>query len=338
MRENCELKVTQVFKNYKELALFLGEDVKTGNAKLSQIKDWERFFTYEKQGNKFVITGIYDEPLKYEEKRGGARNNKYGEYIDLLVLDMLACADGNRITATMSSIFSENDNIRLLSNVWNDSRIKGKDKLAEKFEISVFSVNQYFQQVNTTLTNMLKSSLNRLQKQGYITWNKEYFLKTNKHGSLVASEYSADMPEKIKEIEDTYLDESGMTRFDIYNSDNYEIFRESTVDLVNDYTDGDVWTYWSVFDIKLVATPCADIQKKELTTGLIKVLIASISKSLYRKEATDKNTNEKYHPFQGYKLSEFVENMNRRLFVECKNNSNATFSIEEEALFTDCIA
>lgn len=57
------LRIGQVIKNYKELCALLGEEVKTGKSKQLQIDNMKRFFEWEKAGQKFIITDIYDTPL-----------------------------------------------------------------------------------------------------------------------------------------------------------------------------------------------------------------------------------------------------------------------------------
>lgn len=55
--------VGQVLKNYKELCRELGIVEKKSGSKTYQLKEIERYIEYQKQGNKFIITKIYDEPL-----------------------------------------------------------------------------------------------------------------------------------------------------------------------------------------------------------------------------------------------------------------------------------
>ena len=43
------LKPNQLFKNYRDLCNYLNEDVKTGCSKQSQLKEWERYFSYKKK-------------------------------------------------------------------------------------------------------------------------------------------------------------------------------------------------------------------------------------------------------------------------------------------------
>ena len=58
-----ELKVGQIFMNYKELVAYFDEDVKTGKVKSYQLEYFSRYFDWKKRGNKFIITVVYDEPI-----------------------------------------------------------------------------------------------------------------------------------------------------------------------------------------------------------------------------------------------------------------------------------
>lgn len=53
------LKVGDEFPNYKKLCETLGEKVKTGNSKISQLGVWKMQFHWEQMGRKFIIKEIY---------------------------------------------------------------------------------------------------------------------------------------------------------------------------------------------------------------------------------------------------------------------------------------
>lgn len=57
------LQVGQTVKNYKELCALLGEKESAGNSRKAQLKEFARYFEWEKSGQKFLITDIYDTPL-----------------------------------------------------------------------------------------------------------------------------------------------------------------------------------------------------------------------------------------------------------------------------------
>lgn len=48
------------FKNYRKICEYLHEPIKTGKSKQLQLEDWKRYFEYERNGNAFVITKVYD--------------------------------------------------------------------------------------------------------------------------------------------------------------------------------------------------------------------------------------------------------------------------------------
>lgn len=52
------INVGDVFANYKELCLALGDKECQGNSKVKQLKTWENYIEWEKDGHKFIITYI----------------------------------------------------------------------------------------------------------------------------------------------------------------------------------------------------------------------------------------------------------------------------------------
>ena len=68
--ENLELKT---YKNYKELCWILEEPIKSGKSKQLQMKDFERYFEFHKEGNKIVIDNIFSE----EKEKIDMRKSEY---------------------------------------------------------------------------------------------------------------------------------------------------------------------------------------------------------------------------------------------------------------------
>lgn len=67
--------IGQKFKNYKELCDYLKEPVKTGKSKQLQILNWGRYFEYEKDGHKFIITDVYETPKEKTQRTGNNIKN-----------------------------------------------------------------------------------------------------------------------------------------------------------------------------------------------------------------------------------------------------------------------
>ena len=72
------LDTNKTFKNYKELCAYLGETPTTANSKKAQIKEWERYFSFRKEGQKIIITEVFDTPKEKVDNRANnySRNNK----------------------------------------------------------------------------------------------------------------------------------------------------------------------------------------------------------------------------------------------------------------------
>lgn len=50
-------------KNYKEMCKILEEKEKDGNSKTAQIKEWNRYFDFSRDNQKYIIKEIYDKPF-----------------------------------------------------------------------------------------------------------------------------------------------------------------------------------------------------------------------------------------------------------------------------------
>lgn len=69
------LQVGMVVKNYKEMCKLLNEPVKRpGTSRICQFRDWKRFFTWHREGYKFVIDEIYPVAKRKVDRRGNPQN------------------------------------------------------------------------------------------------------------------------------------------------------------------------------------------------------------------------------------------------------------------------
>jgi len=80
------IKVGDRIKNYKELCKRLDEKETTGKSKIIQIKDFQRYFSYEMNGREFIINEVYSNPIEKAENG----NIVYQGHLELLLLDYLA--------------------------------------------------------------------------------------------------------------------------------------------------------------------------------------------------------------------------------------------------------
>jgi hypothetical protein len=172
------------YKNYKELCGILDEDIKTGKSKQLQLKDWERYFTWEKEGHKFIVTEIYDKPKEKIDgrkvgntgKSEGSRGNNVAEYIgniEKLILNLLVQDKDN---ANFGRVFlSKNVLLRTL-NMVNDNYAYCKrriPKLSKFMNINQVTINEWYDSTSSMLERNLETALKDLEKQSLILWSRE---------------------------------------------------------------------------------------------------------------------------------------------------------------------
>lgn len=213
------LYLGQSVKNYKELCLLLDEKPKAGKSKQLQIKDWERYFRYSKDGNKYIIDEIYSEPKeKISNRKGnsgtseGSRSNNdiYGLYIDQILGNHFADCEG-------AILYTTTNQLSLLAGLinWNYSVASSyKDKYYSYTNaemdgvINKVAMWDFFGIVKTSIKSIIRSSLKRLAEKGYINYEEAHMLVYNNQPRAARDEEEAI----IKSIENTVLEEMQVTR------------------------------------------------------------------------------------------------------------------------------
>ena len=67
---------TTTYKNYKVICEVLGVEPKKGDSKKAQLKVFKQYFNWENQGQKWIVTEIYEQP---QEKQDGRKYNGQNE-------------------------------------------------------------------------------------------------------------------------------------------------------------------------------------------------------------------------------------------------------------------
>lgn len=69
------LEVGMVVDSYKEMCKLLNEQEKgQGTSRICQFRDWKRFFTWRREGYKFVIDEIYPVVKRKVDRRGNPKD------------------------------------------------------------------------------------------------------------------------------------------------------------------------------------------------------------------------------------------------------------------------
>lgn len=229
------IKAGQVFSSQKQLCEAIGIEYKDStNSRRSQEKEFDRRFNWHREKRKIVIDEIYSEVREKIENRGkseGSRNNYKGiyvEYIDILLLQYLQ-QEELKLKNTCK-IYTTNNKIAENTGIvnWNyriafNNREKFYNTVKKDFNIkkNTYCMFDVFDMIKTKIREIVKSSLDRLQKQEKLEYESYYFIYIP---------YTARIPHEdelqaINNAEEETMKEMGVeTRRQIDN--NYKLYKE----------------------------------------------------------------------------------------------------------------
>lgn len=156
------IKVGDVFKNYKELCKVLDEKVKGGDGKKYQLIDWQRYFTYEKQGYKFVIKEIHNNTL--DKKDGRKIGNNVLPFIDemeLLLINLLLHSEDKELTISNSKLL-------LMLSMINPNYltyVNNKEQLSKLVDVNINFIIDFYDVTNSTFRSAINTVTKRLENK-----------------------------------------------------------------------------------------------------------------------------------------------------------------------------
>ena len=178
-----KLYIGMVVSNYKEMCSLLEQPPTTGNAKKAQLGLWSRFFNWERNGNKYVITEIYEIPLP-EEIRGDAVFSKYIEKQLTLALaqqpDGVFCFTDSTIYKALNMVGSDYDLLKTY-----ESTVKELDKVEN--EISWYGMWLLRSQAKAKLRRILDNALESMKKRSLIVYKRENAVRHSKDGEPMSA-------------------------------------------------------------------------------------------------------------------------------------------------------
>ncbi len=186
--DTSTLVIGMVIKNYKELCTILNEETKTGKAKQLQLKNWKRYFDWEKDGQKFIIVDVYDTPLPKEDLRKKGNNSIYKNYIELILLQYLSKQEGYRKT------FTKRNWLELLGMINSKYGKEPKMKLKQlDYCINDQEITLFYIRSNKKLERVLHDALSNLQREKLIIVEYETVIvsvdEKGKEHRFIANDY-----------------------------------------------------------------------------------------------------------------------------------------------------
>ena len=198
------LSVGMVVKNYKQLCEILKKETKTGNARKAQLKEFGRYFDWEKAGQKFIITDIYDTPLEKEDKRKFGNNSIYVRYIEVILLKYLSQQTGYTRTLTKRKWWE-------LLGIVNSkySRVSSKELEDLDYSVTAWEIKNFYQRCNKKLEEILFSALNSLKSRKLITYEiQTIIVKRDDKGREIYSEADDNEKKMLLDVEHYVLADS----------------------------------------------------------------------------------------------------------------------------------
>ena len=161
------LKIGSEIKNYKTLCTLLEEPIKNGDSKKAQLKNWARYFEFEKIKGKqsYIILDIYDEPFPIEDNRSSGNNSIYSKYIETILVNYLSAQEGNTKTFTRRNWWE-------LLGMINKQYGKQTNKQLRQIDtcLTDFEINHFYQRCNRKLDRILITALTSLRRRRLIEW------------------------------------------------------------------------------------------------------------------------------------------------------------------------
>ena len=158
------------FKNYRKICEYLHEPIKTGKSKQLQLENWKRYFEYERDGNAFVITKVYDTVREKGQRTSNNRKN-----VQSMIDYLQAKFDLDDNWYSFTDWYCEKLELMhkgICNAVYHSDEI---DAVCEEYNISDGKLFcEYVSAAKSELKNMFLKALAYLDKKNKITYQDQY--------------------------------------------------------------------------------------------------------------------------------------------------------------------
>lgn len=200
----------------------LNEKTKKGKPRERQLKRWGLYFSHERNGNKMIVTEIFDPPATIS--RGG-NFTPYLEAINKLLIQILLRSCDKRI------ILSKNRLLKML-NMINDNYKAGFNNissLSQYLNIDKIDIYDFYNSTDDTLKRNLEASLKDLKNKKALFHHTELMVVKN---NLAYAAKSEDL-DIIYPIQKRILDEMNYSSMvDVFKSGQLKEYTDRTNELL----------------------------------------------------------------------------------------------------------
>ena len=206
----------QIIKNYKELCTLLEVKPSSGNGKAKQLEELQLYCKYHKDGNKFIIDEIIENPVITLDEILKNKNSKYITLVANIILEYLY----NKPTELKEIPLLRFMELLGLTNENYKSGGRYKKELSQLYDIKIFSIYYFYSNTKNQFKQLIERCLNNLQKRSILFWTRCIMIvdkHKNDDGTYYTSTHKADKEER-EEIINTqkealeYLNISSMSQ------------------------------------------------------------------------------------------------------------------------------
>ena len=162
--DTSNIQEGMIIKNYKELCKLLDLPISSGNTKIMQLREIDRYMDLLKDNNKYIVLEIYDNPIPSNV------NSKYTKFIQNILLFYLSKQDNPVM------YINKNELIKVLGLVNNKYIEYKKDnsKLLKIPNMDEYNIAEFYKRCDAKILSILESSLKSLKKRVLIDYSDAY--------------------------------------------------------------------------------------------------------------------------------------------------------------------
>ena len=217
-----KVRIGQIFKSYKKMCEELNQEVLYGNSKEAQLKEWRRDIEWVKDGQKIVVTDIYDTPLDKTDGRVTNGTQKYQQYIEDILLAYMDSeinkdnAKTNIEGCDYQFAFTLNG-LALLCNMVNKRYVsKNIDKVLIDAGYTKFNIKDFFSRTELKFSLIINNALQNMEKRKIINYNKVLIVEQNGE-KRVATVHDENDYLNMEKLALTKMNYSSIVEVFIYN-------------------------------------------------------------------------------------------------------------------------
>lgn len=219
------------FKNYIDLCEYFKIDRQAGDSKKAQLKIVESCMKIVRYGNKLQVQEIYDTPKPIIDNTRIGNNSVYVDCIEFILLSHFTNTKIEELEKTKIKLFELLGMVgeRYLENYTFGNRDYERLEKSKEFNITRFEIDKFYSISQNKMYDILKKSLNSLQKRCLILWFKETVLVSG----IKRHVCSEDEESEIQGLKYLCLKEMGLKSLIQLSQYNFQEFYKKLDEKIN---------------------------------------------------------------------------------------------------------